>query len=215
MTTDVRALFLSTADTAVRLIAHPAVGRAWDGPSALPEFSVRGLAGHLAGQIFALPTVLALDAATSEPISVLDHYLRAKWREPEVPLDDPSKVKARDSGESHAADGQDALVRRAGDAVRDLADALTREAADRVVPIPWAGTTLTLDGFITTRLLELVVHCDDLAVSVGIDTPELDPDAVAVVLDVLLKLSVDRHGPMSVLRALSRAERAPAHISAL
>ncbi|MGW5054129.1 maleylpyruvate isomerase N-terminal domain-containing protein [Actinokineospora sp. NPDC004072] len=215
MANDARALYVSTADTAVQLLSDPAVARAWDAPSALPEFSVRGLAGHLAAQIFAIPAVLSATDEPGEPIPVVDYYRRAKWREPEVDLQDPSKLKARESGESHAADGHPALVERSAAAARAAAEALAAEPADRVVALPWAGASLTLDDFATTRLLELAIHCDDLAVSVGIDTPPLDPAAALAVIDILTRLSLDRHGPTPLLRALSRAERAPADITAM
>jgi hypothetical protein len=63
-------------------------------------------------------------------------------------------------------------------------------------------------------MMELAVHSDDLAVSVGLPTPPLPPGAVDTVVDLLTRLAVRRHGPTSVLRALSRAERAPATIAA-
>jgi hypothetical protein len=62
--------------------------------------------------------------------------------------------------------------------------------------------------------MELAVHSDDLAVSVDLATPALPPSAVETVVDLLSRLSVLRHGPTAVLRALSRAERAPTTIAA-
>jgi hypothetical protein len=59
-------------------------------------------------------------------------------------------------------------------------------------------------------MLEVVVHADDLAVSVGIPTPELPDDVFAPVRDLLVRLSVRRHGQAAVVRALSRRERAGA-----
>jgi hypothetical protein len=66
-----------------------------------------------------------------------------------------------------------------------------------------------------TRLLEIAVHTDDLAVSVGVPTPSLPAAVLDPVLHLLLRLAARRHGPTAVLRALSRAERAPVNISAL
>jgi hypothetical protein len=63
--------------------------------------------------------------------------------------------------------------------------------------------------------MELTVHMDDLAVSVGLATPEL-PDAVFdPVLMLLARLAVRRHGQAAVLRALARAERSPKAINAI
>ncbi|HZE33962.1 MAG TPA: hypothetical protein VE198_21340 [Actinoallomurus sp.] len=72
-----------------------------------------------------------------------------------------------------------------------------------------------MDDFVTSRLLELVVHSDDLAYSVGMPTPELPAEATETVVDLLSRIALRRHGPTNVLRALSRAERAPSSISAL
>lgn len=64
-------------------------------------------------------------------------------------------------------------------------------------------------------MLELAVHCDDLAHSVGLPTPQLPAPAVETVVDLLSRIALRRHGATNVLRALSRSERAPASISAL
>ena len=45
--------------------------------------------------------------------------------------------------------------------------------------IPWQGWSLTAHDFLVTRLMEIVVHADDLAASVGLPTPEF-PDDVLV-----------------------------------
>jgi hypothetical protein len=73
---------------------------------------------------------------------------------------------------------------------------------------------LLLDDLLVTRMMELAVHSDDLAVSVGIATPALPERAVDTVIELLSRLAVRRHGPTAVLRALSRAERAPATVAA-
>jgi hypothetical protein len=97
----------------------------------------------------------------------------------------------------------------------ELAAVLPTEPGDRVVFLPWGPWSLRLDDFLITRMMELAVHSDDLAYSVDTDTPEL-PDAVLEpVLGLLTALAVRRHGQPAVLRALSRAERAPDRINAI
>lgn len=64
-------------------------------------------------------------------------------------------------------------------------------------------------------MLELTVHLDDLAVSVGLATPELPDPAFDPVLVLLARLAARRHGQAALLRALARAERAPAAINAI
>ena len=58
------------------------------------------------------------------------------------------------------------------------------------------------------------MQADDLSASVGIPTPTLPPQVTDTVLVLLTRLAVHRHGPTAVLRALSRAERAPTTIAA-
>ena len=62
--------------------------------------------------------------------------------------------------------------------------------------------------------MEIMVHSDDLAASVGLPTPEFSEPVVRAVLGLLSAVAVDRHGQTAVLRALSRPQRAPDHVSA-
>jgi hypothetical protein len=71
-----------------------------------------------------------------------------------------------------------------------------------------------VSDFLTTRMMEVLVHSDDLAVSIGVATPDFPPMAVELVTDLLVRLATRRHGAVPVIRALSRAERAPASIAA-
>jgi hypothetical protein len=59
------------------------------------------------------------------------------------------------------------------------------------------------------------VHADDLAVSVGVPTPGFPPQVEDWVVGLLSRLAMDRHGANAVIRALSRAERAPATIAGI
>jgi hypothetical protein len=72
-----------------------------------------------------------------------------------------------------------------------------------------------VNDLLTTRMMEIAVHSDDLAVSVGVPTPELPVRVLHPVYDLLFLLALRRHGHTAVLRALSRAERAPASIAAI
>src|SRR5438034_473536 len=79
-------------------------------------------------------------------------------------------------------------------AFAELCDRLPEEPADRTVAPPSGPWGLRLDDFLITRMMEIAVHSDDLAASVGIATPPL-PDAVLdPVFELLAKLSVRRHG---------------------
>lgn len=204
--------FLATARSAADLLREPTVAAAWSRPSALSEFSVGGLAGHLAYQILALPEALAAPVPSEPTIPLLEHYARVRWIG--TGLDEEVNVRIRRGGEEIGAEGPATLVSRVDLTIAELADALA-STPDRPVRIPlWGPWSLRLDDMLTTRMMELAVHSDDLAVSVDLPTPPLPPGAVDEVVDLLSRLAVRRHGPVAVLRALSRAERAPATISA-
>jgi Mycothiol maleylpyruvate isomerase N-terminal domain len=211
--TQIRELYLSVAASAARLLAAPQVAAAWQEPSALPKLGVQGLAGHLAGQIFFIPQILAEPVPAEERISIHEYYARLSWIGSD--LDDPFNVRIRSGGELEAEDGPAALAARARATVEELRTALT-QAADRSVRRPtWGAWSISLDDFVTSRLLELVVHSDDLAYSVGVPTPEPPAEAVEIVVDLLSRIALRRHGAVNVLRAFTRAERAPASIAAL
>ncbi|TDD72035.1 hypothetical protein E1262_04810 [Jiangella aurantiaca] len=208
----VRQAYLDAAATALALLGDPAVAARWDEPSALEAFTVSGLAGHLAGQVLAVPDVLATPLPDEPPAALLDHYTRSTWID--AGLDAETNVAIRERGDAAAAAGPAALVARTADTLADLRATLSAEPAGRLVHLT-GRWSLTLDDYLTTRLLEIAVHDDDLAVSVGVDTPPL-PDAVLnPVFALLTTLSVRKHGAQAVLRALSRAERAPSDITAI
>lgn len=204
--------FVGTARMAADLLREPAVEAGWDDPSALPEFTVGALAGHLAYQALAVPEILAGPVPTEPVVPLLEHYARVEWIGAD--LDDAINVRIRDLGADTAAGGPRALAARMDAVVAELASGLAA-APNRPVRIPlWGPWSLALDDLLVTRMMELAVHADDLAVSVGLAPPELPPGAADAVLDLLTRLAARRHGVPAVLRALSRAERAPGTIAA-
>ncbi len=207
----IKSAYLGTATVVANLLRAPEVATSWSQPSALPDFGVSGLAGHLARSVTQVQRIVEDPPAGGEPIPVLDHFTRNPWVATEQ--DDPLHVAIRERGEDTAADGPAALADTVDASLAWLERQLPAEPADRVVELTgmWC---LTLDDFLLTRLVELVVHTDDLAVSVGIPTPALPEEATDLLVDLLARLAVWRHGPLPVLRALSRQERAPATIAA-
>jgi hypothetical protein len=207
-----RSTYLDAAASAATLLGDPAVAAAWESPSALPQMPVSGLAGHLANQIFSVPVALAAPVPDDERITLLDHYARAAWLGTGV--DSEANVAIRNTAEGIAADGPAALAQQVTAVVDFLRADLPAEPARRIVRLPWVSWSLRLDDFLVTRMMEIAVHSDDLAVSVGVDTPPLPDPVLVPVLNLLSALAVRRHGQAAVLRAFSRAERAPADITA-
>jgi hypothetical protein len=206
--------YLEAAASATVLLGDPAVAAAWDHPSALAEFSIGGLAGHLARQLLVVPHVLGLPLpAGARHLSLIEHYTNSAWVG--AGLHDEVSMVVRRGGEQEAADGPAALAARTAAMLEKLRVLLPTQPPTRTVALSWAPWTLTLDDFLTTRTLEIAVHSDDLAASVGIDPPPLPGPVLDPVITLLARLAIHKHGQAAVLRALSRAERAPASIAAL
>jgi hypothetical protein len=204
--------YLGAADQAVALLRKPEVAAAWEQPSALAEMTVRGLAGHLAYQIFSVGSALEEPASEEAPIPLLEHYARAMWID--TPLDGEVNVGIRAKGEGIASEGAQPLWDRARAAFAEQQTKLTGLSGEAVF-MPQTGWALSLDDFLTTRMMELAVHMDDLAVSVGLAAQELPDAAFDPVLVLLARLAARRHGQAALLRALTRAERAPTAINAI
>ena len=174
--------------------------------------SVGGLAHHLTSQVDSLVRLLPAAPHESEPISILEHYRRAAWAN--TGLADEANVEIRTVAEGKAEPGPAQLAAHCAEQLTGLPAALAAVDDGDAVLIPWQGWALTAHDFAVTRLMEMVVHADDLAASVAVDTPEFPADAVRQVLDLLTGVAVDRHGQAAVVRALSRPQRAPRSVSA-
>ncbi|MET9405442.1 maleylpyruvate isomerase N-terminal domain-containing protein [Streptomyces sp. NPDC002935] len=211
----IREVFLEAADTVVGLLAEPAVAAAWEKPSALRDFSVQGLAGHTVWPELALPDLLAQPVPVEPVVSLREYYLeRVTWLDAGV--DGAVSIRIRRGGEATAADGHEVLVGRAREAVERLRAELPGTPAVRPVRMPsWGDWSLELDDLLLTRLMELVVHADDLAHSLGLPAPDFPERVTAPVVDLLARLAVRRHGPLQVIRGLARAERAPGSIAGI
>ncbi|MFE0256193.1 maleylpyruvate isomerase N-terminal domain-containing protein [Streptomyces sp. NPDC059010] len=203
--------YLETAAQAAALLDAPEVAALWGKPSALAEWTVGGLAGHLMYQIFSVTPALQEPESESDPISLLDHYSRAMWID--APLDGDVNSGIRAKGEGISSEGVQPLRERAYAVLDEQRVGLAQLRGDHVVFMPQTGWALTLDDFLVTRMVELAVHMDDLAVSVGGHAAELPHAAFAPVVALLTELSARRHGQAALLRALTRMERAPAAIN--
>jgi hypothetical protein len=66
---------------------------------------------------------------------------------------------------------------------------------------------MRLDDFLLVRLVEVVVHSDDLAASVSLPTPTFTEDTSGALISFFLEMCRRRHGDAAVLRAFTRRER--------
>lgn len=199
--------FSTAGSIALKLIRRCEVSDHWTSPSALPKMSVGALACHLGRQMVRTAELLPL-ATNGTPLDSADaHYCRAAWVTSSSP-DDPPNDRSIDDAEAEL--GVAALNDRATKALETVRCLVTEGTAREVVLVPWQGWSLQRDDFLLTRLLELVVHTDDLSVSVGVSTPEFPDGVFAPVRDLLVRLAVRRHGQSAVISTLTRRERARA-----
>jgi hypothetical protein len=202
-----RAAFLEAVNAAGRLLRAPEVARGWDQPSALAELSVRGLAGHLVRS--AVQTERYLDGPEPDgPTVNAAQYFAIVVATDDISAPEHQSVRAR--GEEQAAGGHAALVAELDAVTPRLTRRLVTEPETRRVRVAH-DLVLVLDQYLCTRIVELAVHADDLAVSVGVDPPHLDADVAALAIDTLVEVARVRHGDGAVLRALARRERDPIH----
>jgi Mycothiol maleylpyruvate isomerase N-terminal domain len=199
---DVRAIYLDAAATAVDLLARTEVAGRWHDASALAQLDVAGLAGHLARAVVQVESVLDghQPGADRELFDAVGYYLSIEGLfEPDSPTNEDIRLR----GIEMAAEGHAALVERARNVLERLESRLPMESPDRTVEA--AGHPMLLDEYLRTRLVELAVHVDDLEVSIDADDSIPAADAA---IEVLVQVAVARIGSRSALRALARRERA-------
>lgn len=161
----------------VRVAVRGLAAERWAAPSGLPGWDVRLLVVHIVRQVAALRMILAEDPAPfGTKVIGLDTWARSTAGIADE-LDASTRVAAE-----RAATPADVLA--ALDAEAELLPDLRAAAlrADRLTARPFGGMR-ALD-FTVTRLVELVVHSDDLARATGVDVP-LDRQALAAVVRLL------------------------------
>ena len=200
-----RALLASLPPTAA-LLRDPAVAGAWSSPSDLPGYTVGGLSGHLVRAVGRLEQVLDLEPPTGEVAAFTDWYLANRFDTP-ADIDDTFAAFLRDDGEELGQRGPEALADELDAVGSRLAERLAREPAVRHVNAVRTTKPVRLVDYLESRVLEVVVHADDVATSVGIDPPEFEPVVLEVAAGFLLQLARARSGDLAVVRAMTRSQR--------
>ncbi len=205
----IRTAFLEAAQSVIDLIASDAVAGAWTSPSALHGYDVAGLSGHL-GRGLGTPLLYLEESipSTDEPITPGQYFASVDSD------NDALHTAIRARGLKAAANGQGALVTELDRTLETLRVRLDDEPFDRRVTV-FGGQVMFLDEYLVTRLVELVVHGEDLAISVGADPPTWPGTAIDLVLATLVEAAAIKHGPSAIITALSRRERLSAWPSAL
>jgi hypothetical protein len=193
------------------LVGDERVAARWTDGSALPGLTIGGLTRHLVSQPeCAVEFLTTPGPADAEVVSLAACYARSDWFH--APIDHEANTSIAADFDAMAAGGQPHSVAILAESLAALPDAVA--GAEPTTYVPWQDCRLALDDFLVVRLLEVVVHADDLAASIGASTPAYDDEVLHPVLALLAVLGQQRRGQDAVLRGLSRAERATGPVAA-
>lgn len=149
---------------------------AYAAPTRLGAWTVRELVVHICRQVEILPRALAVDPPAGKPDVTLTRWALSTVRIAGLLDEDTREAMALTLDPS-------ARLERACDA---LDAALAEGIPERLVLIALGtpGATMSAADFAVTRLVELVVHADDLRDAAGADVP-LDRQALAAATRLL------------------------------
>ena len=204
--------FLDAARFAVDVVAWPEVGDAWDQPSALARMTVGDLAGHVFLVLRRVDKHLDAPVPSDAPRGrgASDAPRGRGWSFPrvdrEADLDLAVHVGVRDDGQHVAGWGPPDVVAACRDRLATLERRLPSESPSNVM---LGSLAIPFGDYLGSRIVEVLVHADDLAVSVGRELPAPPPEAVDLALGYLLTAARDVHGNLAVLRSFTRRERVP------
>jgi len=196
-------MVIDSSAVAADLVASPHVVRHWDEPSALDGMTVGALAAHLVRATGA--TLAYLDR--TDPATKPEDELLTKVTYFHAAIDSPIHERIKEVSAEEALVGPTGVAARAKEVAVELAARLPTEPVDRLVGA-LGKRMLTLDDFCRTRMIEIGMHIDDLAHSVGIETPDLGDDVTAEVIDIVVGIARHLNGDWAVIHALARSERA-------
>jgi hypothetical protein len=203
----VRALVVDAVDAATELIGRAVVAARWDEPSALAGMTVGALCAHLVRAAGATLAYLDRTPPSAEPTAALlapVTYFHAA-------IDSPIHEQIKDVSADEARAGHAEVTTRCREVAASMRTRFAAEPTDRLVGA-LGGRMLTLDDFCRTRLIEVLLHVDDVAASIGVEPPAAPAESVTIVVDTLAGIARMVHGDRAVLHALARAERADAAV---
>ena len=198
----VRSLVVDAVTAAAELMSRASVGAAWNKPSALEGMTVGGLAAHIVRGAGA--TIAYLDRTPVDATPMGDLLTPVTYFHAAVDSSVGERIKQVSADES--AVGHHAMAARCVDIAAELTRRLADEPEDRLIGA-LGGRMLTLDDFCRTRLIEVLIHLDDLSVSVGEPRPDTNPLGMTIVIDIVSSIARHVHGDWKVIYALARSER--------
>ena len=198
----VRGLVIEAVEAAAAMMRRDEVAARWDEPSALAGMTVGALCAHL---VRAAGSVLAYLDRT-DPAARPGGALLTPVTYFHAAIDSPIHERIKEVSATEATAGPGEVATRCTEVAASMRIRLAEQPVDRLVGA-LGGRMLSLDDFCRTRLIEVLVHLDDLAASVGLPSPNTSEDGTAIVIDILIGIARMLHGDWAVLHALARDER--------
>lgn len=195
--------FLSAADSARPLLDLPDLGERWHRSSALERMTIGELAAHLCRAVTVVTRYLDTDAPP--PFQDAPGYFLTIFPEADTDLDSDMAAGVRARAAEEAGRGPEGIRTDWDRAREELAIRLGTREPGRGIAV--RCSSMRVEDYLITRLVELVVHADDLAASLGVASPRFDPAVTDTVIDCLFRIASRRHSPAAVIRAMSRTER--------
>ncbi len=162
------------------------------------------MAGHLLRGVSTVEIYLDAPEPDAVPLNAPGYY-HALALTPDIASALNREVRLK--GDEVAEIGPRALCEAARALSERLGIRLAGERLDRRLQVR-DGIVISLDDYLRTRIVELTIHCDDMAHSIGLaDAPEPSARSGTFAIDTLVELARMRHGDLAVLRALARRER--------
>lgn len=202
------AAFLDTAAVTSRLLRTNAVAAAWNRASALDTYTVGTLVAHIVQATERTVEVLAEpEPSDRRLVGVAEFYGRNRL-EAGASATAGLHRAARAAAVTLAEAGRYEVVDRFDLCRSHLEIVLGRTEPHRLVSVlQIPDGAATIESYLRTRVVELVIHGDDVGASVGVAfSPPVA--ATGVALDVCLRMARASSGDMNVLRAFARQERA-------
>ena len=203
------AAFIATGFDFLGLASRPEVAEQWFAPSALERMSVGAVAAHGLGNLDdVLDHCERPEPATPRLLGIVE-YTRMARLDKREDLEMEGHHLIISGAERRAADGPGPVLEQAARTLEQLKWVLPAMDPKKRVYLqrlpPMAGLMAMM---VANRTNELIVHMDDVAVSVGLPTPPIRPEAGAMALTVLLSVARKMNTDLEIIRVMARAERA-------
>jgi hypothetical protein len=188
---EIRSAYLEAANAAAELLGRRELGDRWDDQSVLEGYTIGTLAGHVARAVLTVHWYLDMPEPEPPLLTAGQYYAERAWGDSNT-----------DAAET-ARGGWARIYLDVGRAVGHLEERLPDEPAGHRIPAH--AKALLIDEYLRTRIVELVIHLEDLTRSLDLPKVEL-PASEQIAIDVLMESAVLRHGAAGVLHALARRE---------